>query len=166
MRVYLIRHGNAADVGGYDRDDDRPLTAEGRRRMKLSAGAWLTSHEPFPERWLVSPLVRAVQTAEICSAALASEGDIDVTRLLIPEARISEVAERIGIEPVDTLALVGHQPLLGGLAAWLLGWKTVPAQLLPGAILAIDLDGEGGGTLAWHMPPTADEGAPPILRPQ
>ncbi len=39
MKLYLLRHGIAADlgVGGLVRDEDRPLTDEGRAKMKQEA---------------------------------------------------------------------------------------------------------------------------------
>ena len=64
MKIYLVRHGKAVDEG-YRVDEHRPLTAEGRELMRRTAKAW-AKREKVPERWLVSPLVRAVQTAEIC----------------------------------------------------------------------------------------------------
>ncbi|AKU89691.1 phosphohistidine phosphatase SixA [Vulgatibacter incomptus] len=165
MRVYLMRHGEAADVGGYDRDDDRPLTSDGRRRVRLGAKLWAERGDPAPEAWLVSPLVRAVQTAEICASAFASESPIEVSRELLPDARVSVAAERIEREAASAIALVGHQPLMGGLAAYLLGLRTVPSQVQPGAILAIDLQDEGAGRLAWHLVPNADGQGPRILVP-
>ncbi|HWV38998.1 MAG TPA: phosphohistidine phosphatase SixA [Vulgatibacter sp.] len=164
MRVYLIRHGEAADPAHHDRDEERPLTAPGRARVRRSAAAWAASGEPAPELWIVSPYVRAVQTAEIFAAVFGSEAPIAIWRGLVPDARVSETIERVEAEAPACVALVGHQPLMGGIAAFLLGWSRVPAQVKPGAILAIDRDDEGAGLLAWHMPPPAEGDEPRILR--
>lgn len=165
MRVYLLRHGEAADPILSDRDDDRPLTQAGRERLRRSAAAWAASGEPAPDLWIVSPLVRAVQTAEICASAFGSDAPIEIWRGLVPDARVSAAVERVEAEARPCVALVGHQPLMGGIAAFLLGWSTVPAQVQPGAILAVDRDDEGLGRLAWHMPPPMGADAPRILRP-
>jgi len=133
--------------------------------VRRSAAAWAASGEPAPALWIVSPYVRAVQTAEVCAAAFESDAPIGTWRGLVPDARVSTAIERIGAEAPACVALVGHQPLMGGIAAFLLGWSTVPAQVQPGAILAVDRDDEGAGLLAWHMPPPADGEAPRLLRP-
>ena len=41
IRIYLVRHGIAVDPGdsGGLPDDDRPLTAKGRRRFPSAPGA-------------------------------------------------------------------------------------------------------------------------------
>ena len=69
MRIYIVRHGKAADEG-YNFDEDRPLTDEGRALMRVTAKAWVKLGDAKPEVWLSSPLVRAVQTCEICVDAL------------------------------------------------------------------------------------------------
>ncbi len=159
MRVYLVRHGVAAH-GGYDLDDHRPLTDEGRKLFRESALAW-TEQGGSPTRWIVSPLVRAVQTAEIAIGAFGEEGPLEISPALLPDARVSAAAQLVDDHFGETLALVGHNPLMGALAAFLLGLRSVPAQLQPGAVLALDLpEGEGEAPrLAWHLVP----GDPPRL---
>jgi len=183
MRIYLVRHGFAADAAAYGGDEDRPLTDEGRRRLGLTAATWSTLPDPRPARWLVSPLVRAVQTAEILLAGLSSsrekapsngvsneisptEVTVQISRDFVPEARISRASDRIREEAASAIAVVAHQPLLGGLAAFLLGWPSVPAQVQPGAILAIDLPEEGPGELAWHLTSPSGAEGPKLLIPE
>lgn len=165
MRVYLMRHGLAED--GYAVDEHRPLTLQGRRRVREIAALWASSGEPRPERWIVSPLVRAVQTCEIVVDAFGAEGPVQVSAALVPESRVSVAAELVDAHFGETLALVGHQPLIGSLATFLLGLRSVPAAVQPGAVLAIDLpEAEGEDpTLAWHLVPGVGDEAPRILRP-
>src|SRR2546423_6382517 len=117
MRVYLVRHGKAADEG-YRIDADRPLTDEGRARMRRTARAWAKAGDDAPERWWVSPLVRAVQTCEICLAAFGTDGPCSVTRGLEPEASIGALTEAIegAVDDGGALALVSHEPLCSKLA--------------------------------------------------
>lgn len=164
-RIYLLRHGAAA-TEGVDRDEDRPLTQEGRSRLRLSASVWMKAAEPAPKAWIVSPYVRAVQTAELFVGAWASEAPVGITRALVPDGRVSVAADLVDENDAEVIALVGHQPLLGGLAAFLLGWPRVPAQLQPGAILAIDRPDDGPPTLAWHLVPPSHGEGPKLLRPE
>lgn len=160
MRVYLVRHGVAAPPGAGV-DEHRPLTEEGRAAFRASAAIW-AAQAPAPTRWIVSPLVRAVQTAEIALGAFGAPGPVEVSDVLVPEGRISAAAQLVDDHFGETLALVGHQPLMGGLAAFLLGLRSVPAALQPGAILALDLPdaaNDPGPRLAWHLRP----GDPPRL---
>lgn len=169
MRVYLMRHGEAESPERYERDEDRPLSAAGREKLGASAALWseqLAKEEPAPALWLVSPLVRAVQTFEITVAGLGGLGatPLQISRLLVPEGRISSLVDLLEQQGEEAVALVGHQPLMGGLAAFLLGWSSVPAQLQPGAILAIDRD-EAGARLAWHLAPPQGARPAQLLTP-
>lgn len=163
MRVYLMRHGEAVPPGDRVQEEDRPLTAGGRQRVRELAHAWARREDPSPEAWLVSPLVRAVQTCEICLTAFDGLGEVDISRRLLPSGRVSFVIDLLEERSEDCVALVGHQPLLGGVAAFLLGWSSVPAHLDPGAILALDVQGPGDATLVWHAIPARDERGPLFL---
>ena len=71
---------------------------------------------------LTSPLVRAHQTAEILAAELDSTPDIAVLDALAPDHRPIDVATALATQPRRaSIALVGHEPDLGELAAWLIG---------------------------------------------
>src|SRR5919202_2659209 len=67
-RLLLIRHARAA---GGPVDSERPLTAEGVQQA-AALGAWLEHAGLVPDRVLVSPARRAVQTLEQAGAALSS----------------------------------------------------------------------------------------------
>ncbi len=165
MRVYLMRHGEAVPPGARVQEEDRPLTAAGRRRVRESARAWALRDDPAPEAWIVSPYVRAVQTCEICVSAFQSEAEVEVSRRLLPTGQVSYAVDLVEERGEESLAIVGHQPLLGGLAAFLLGWSTVPANLEPGAILALDMVEPGEARLVWHAVPARDERGPLFLEP-
>ena len=68
MELYLIRHAHAVDGDGL-RDDDRPLSREGRRQA-LEVGSALARQKVRVQRIVTSPLVRARQSAEIIAAGL------------------------------------------------------------------------------------------------
>lgn len=166
MRIYLMRHGTAVPPGSM-LDDDRPLTPAGREAVLRTAAAWARRDDPAPEVWLVSPLVRAVQTSELCRGAFADPGAVEIRRTLLPEERVSVLVDEIRSRSEASVALVGHQPLMGGVAAFLLGWSTVPAHVEPGAILALDLPDDGSpARLVWHAVPGRDERGTLFLEPE
>jgi phosphohistidine phosphatase len=112
-RLLLIRHARAA---GGPVDRERPLTAEGVQQA-AALGAWLEHAGLVPDRVLVSPARRAVQTWEQAGAALSSAvppigdariGDNTVDALL--------AAIRATPEDVLSVAVVGHNPSIGALA--------------------------------------------------
>jgi phosphohistidine phosphatase len=161
-RVYLVRHGKAAD-SGYARDEDRPLTEEGRERMRRNAAALADAAGALPEVWLCSPFVRAVQTCEITVAAFGSEGPVEITRALVPSAGVGELSELIDRRPEKSLVLVGHEPMLSETAAHLLGRASLGVPFKKGAVIAVDLHRAGAaGRLAFHLRPAGDDREPEI----
>jgi phosphohistidine phosphatase len=130
MDLILWRHAEALDIENVDaRDDlDRPLTSKGERQAARVA-TWLNRHLPATTRVLVSPARRTQQTAVALDRkfktvpALAPDGDVDgllhATRW--PDAR----------EPV---LVVGHQPVLGLAAAYLLAGQAQPWTVRKGAV--------------------------------
>ena len=68
MQLYLVRHGIAVDGGEAMPDGSRGLTDKGRRRFHRTARAFGKLGHKL-DLILTSPLVRAVQTAEILAGA-------------------------------------------------------------------------------------------------
>ena len=108
---------------------------------------------------LTSPLVRARDTATLLAAGLKPKPAIVEVESLAPGGRHQVVVEAIKTHAKQhrRLALVGHEPDLGELAARLLGARGT-VQFKKGAICAIDVDGAtpgGPGTLRWLLTPRA-----------
>jgi phosphohistidine phosphatase len=111
MDLILWRHAEAED--GVP-DMDRALTEKGRKQAEAMA-AWLDKRLPEATRILVSPAVRAQQTA----AALPRRGK--TVPAIAPGAEASSVLASVGWpDGKDTVLVVGHQPTLGEVAALLL----------------------------------------------
>src|SRR5438309_12026701 len=91
IRIYLVRHGIAVDPAEKGALDDysRPLTARGRRRFRRLARAFARLGEP-PDFIFTSPLVRAVQTAEILAGTLRAS-EVGVLDELRPEAGVGRL---------------------------------------------------------------------------
>lgn len=159
MRIYVVRHGKAAD-DGYRFDEDRPLTDEGRALMRRTAKEWVKAKEKEPEVWFTSPLVRAVQTCEICVDAFGQDGPVEVTRSIVPEAPVSSVIERLDELAVDCVALVSHEPFVSELASFLLG-RPFPFDFKKGAVLALKRTGPGDDAkFVWFLEPAKNDKDP------
>jgi phosphohistidine phosphatase len=112
-RLLLVRHAQAAQGPA---DAERPLTERGARNA-AAIGAWLTSAGLRPDRVLVSPARRAVQTWERAGAELRTTVDPIADERIYDntiEALLAVVQETP--EDVRTLAVVGHNPSVGELA--------------------------------------------------
>ena len=116
-KLYLIRHGIAADRLDGQKDEERGLTEEGAGKTKQVAKK-LRELEIGFDLILTSPLLRARQTAEILRSAGLS-GKIEESGYLAPDGDISSwllILERWCDGGGRSLALVGHQPDLGNWA--------------------------------------------------
>jgi phosphohistidine phosphatase len=123
-RLVLVRHAKAAD-GPVD--TDRPLTERGARHA-AAIGTWLEQAGIVPDRVLVSPARRAVQTWEQAGTALP-QGPPPTVDPRIYDNTVEALLAAIGETPEDvrTLAVVGHNPSIGELAAVLDGGQGNPA---------------------------------------
>lgn len=159
IELYLVRHAVAAEHGPkYPDDRLRPLTPAGVRKFAASVPGLLALGVAI-DFVLTSPLVRARDTAALLAAGLKPKPALAELEALAPGGRHQEVLEAIGTHAKRhrRLALVGHEPDLGELAARLLGARGT-VQFKKGAICAIDVDGVtpgGPGTLRWHLTPKA-----------
>ena len=168
LELYLVRHAVAA-LRGPDFPDDaqRPLTPEGVARWRRSA-AGLRDLGVVIDVVLASPLVRAYETADILAAGLKPKPKLVATDTVIPGRKPAEVLAVIAkyaaaARGASRLALVGHEPDLGELAARLISAKGI-IEFKKGAVCRIDVDRAmpgGPGVLRWFMPPRALRGLAP-----
>jgi phosphohistidine phosphatase len=122
LRLLIVRHAIAKEVAPGGGDRERPLSAEGRTKMRVAARG-LRLLVPALGTIAASPLRRATATAELLSEAFA-DLPIEVVEPLAPGADYRALLpwlDRRWREQTDvTVAVVGHQPGLGELASWLL----------------------------------------------
>ena len=168
LELYLVRHAVAALRGpDYPDDADRPLTDEGTERFRRAV-AGLRETGTQLDLVLTSPYVRARETAELLSAGLRPRPKLIVTEALAPGRRAAEIVAAVARHSASgrgaaRLALVGHEPDLGELAARLLGAKGA-IEFKKGAICRIDVDRAmpaGPGTLRWLLTPRVLRGLAP-----
>jgi phosphohistidine phosphatase len=154
--LYLIRHGIAAARGDeYPDDSKRPLTSRGISRLKKEAKA-LDDLGVELDLVITSPLVRARQTADVIAESLKSKPTVTTSDALAPAGTPAAIMQELGKHARKArVALVGHEPNIGELAARLVGARK-PFEFKKGAICRIDfevLPPKGLGELRWFVPP-------------
>jgi len=154
--LYFIRHGLAEERGdAWPDDNKRPLTDEGISRLRKAVRGLARLGVSF-EVVLTSPLVRARQTADIVAGGLDPRPSIVNIDSLAPAGSYASVVadlEKHGRK--NRIALVGHEPMIGELAARLIGSRH-PIEFKKGAICRIDVDSlppSGPGDLRWLLTP-------------
>jgi len=122
MKLYVMRHGPAEDQSNSGQDGDRALTPSGRERVRAVAEL-LVELDEAPITIITSPLVRAVQTAEIIAAVTLPEanGLVEVRREMSPSGDAVQLIGALVAEGRKRVMVVGHEPDLSELVATLLG---------------------------------------------
>ncbi|MHB8417670.1 MAG: SixA phosphatase family protein [Myxococcales bacterium] len=156
MRLALVRHADAepelAGPLGLG-DQARALTALGRDQARDTA-RWLGELSQGGARQIwTSPLVRAVQTAEILDevwrgAPVAVAGALGTGQSLASQLELVAALPSTN----DASALVGHEPSLSQLAAELLRLPGLPIAFEKGAALVLHRRGELWRLEAYRAP--------------
>jgi phosphohistidine phosphatase len=154
--LYIVRHAIAAARGeDWPEDDKRPLTERGASRFteevaglkKLSVGI---------DEIFTSPLVRARQTAELLAAGIPGKPAVKVLDALAPgHTPTSVMAQLARAARRRRIALVGHEPGLGELAAHLIGAGRA-LTFKKGGVCRIDVESLSSrrpGSLSWFVTP-------------
>lgn len=154
--LYLIRHGLAAERGdAWPDDTKRPLTQKGIARLRREARALRALGVSF-DVVLASPLARARQTAETLADGLSPHPPVTLTEALAPGGTAAQIIEELGKHTRRRrIALVGHEPNIGELAARLIGTR-VAVEFKKGAVCRIDVDAmppSRPGRMRWFATP-------------
>jgi phosphohistidine phosphatase len=125
MDLILWRHAEAGESETeHDRDLERPLTPRGVKQAERAA-EWLNRYLPQSTRILCSPAVRCVQTVE------KLERKFKVVDSLGPDGGVEELLHAARWpDSKEPMLVVGHQPTLGMVAAYLMtgGLATGPGE--------------------------------------
>ena len=156
LELYLIRHGVAAERGDkYPDDSKRPLTADGLTALRKEVKALVKLGVTF-DHIISSPLVRTRQTAEVFSQGLPSKPPVSFSDALAPAGSTAAVVQELSKHMrKGSIALVGHEPNIGELAARLVGARAA-FEFRKGAICRIDFEvfpPKGVGHLQWFATP-------------
>lgn len=160
MRLLVVRHAIAEERAAFaatGRDDSlRPLTDDGRRKMRRGAGA-LHRLVPTIDLLASSPFTRAAETAEIVRAEYEMAG-IQTIDVLEPDRPVAAVVGWVAARRASVVAVVGHEPQLGRLATYVLGGGDRTAVVLKkGGACLLEFHDEpraGGARLVWSIPPS------------
>ena len=128
MDLILWRHAEASEPHEGRDDLERALTAKGERQAHRMAD-WLNQRIAHSTRILVSPAVRCQQTAKALGKKfktlpeLAPDGNGEA---LLKAARWPDASEPV--------LVIGHQPVLGLVASYLLTDTPQPWTIKKGAV--------------------------------
>ncbi len=120
MKLVLVRHAAAVDRVSDISEEARYLTPEGRVFFRKTARTMLKNGIE-PALIVSSPLLRAVQTADILAETLAYNGPLVVRNELRPGFDAHGLDKLLhDYQSADELVLVGHEPDLSALVAFLM----------------------------------------------
>lgn len=147
MPIFLIRHAEAIDETLELGDPHRHLTPRGREQAR-ALGERLRWHDCTATELWASPLVRAVQTAELVLGALGAELPVLAEPRLAPGGDVRALLAALrGAE--RSVALVGHEPILSGIGGALTGQAGFGAL---GKAEAVRIDRQDGGfRVRWRF---------------
>lgn len=175
MKLYIMRHGPAEDDAASGRDADRALTGSGRERVQAVAQA-LAREDEAPLSIVSSPLVRALQTAEIVAAVTdlaGRDGVVEIRREIAPGGHAPLLVPEFFRAGRRRIMLVGHEPDLSMLVQDLVGTvDQLVAGFTKAMVVGLSIQEEGARlrfvldpkTLAWHharAPKTASKSGQP-----
>lgn len=151
IQIVLCRHADAVGEGPGLPDEHRYLSAAGRQASR-ELGALLADAGIRIAAAASSPLVRAVQTAELVVGAIGWAGPIEATHRLAPGGGSRGAAEWLqqaaqAIAGRGALVAFGHEPSISGLAELLGDGEHVPAFRKAEACLVED------GAIRWRLSP-------------
>ncbi len=156
MWIHLLRHGIA-----IDRDDPRcpadakrPLTDRGLKRTRAAARG-LRAIGVDPDVVLVSPYLRAQQTADVVLEVLSSKLRGLRTPSLTPNGDAETILEAIADTDGQSVLCVGHAPSLDELAAYLVGSDREVVSLKKAGLATVQMSTvrRGGGRLFAVLTP-------------
>jgi len=148
-----VRHGKAVDVRSATNDDDRWLTNGGRETV-MKVGEALAQRDLQYSCIYTSPLVRAVQTAEILAATHPHfQGPVKV----LPALSIEVGSTAQALEPLehaaddDLIVMVTHMPKIGVLAGHLCKHASA-LSFRTGSACLLNIE-RGRGRIEWMLDP-------------
>jgi phosphohistidine phosphatase len=160
MKLFLIRHAEAIDyeTESVRNDEHRYITPKGR---KVSAAVFRTLKDNFADldKIFTSPLIRAVQTAEVLAISSKYKHDVEIVNELLinsSTARVSQLLKRNTV--FNTVALIGHEPMMSSLVTGLSDRKNLNFQFKKSGVCYIDYDPEKEeGVFNWYFSPKTSE---------
>lgn len=155
MKILLLRHGIAEEVAPDGTDFGRRLTETGIAEMRREARGMLKLGIN-PGVILTSPLVRAMQTAQIVGEVLGIPDAVRQEVRLGPGFSLQHLRTlALANDDQRTIMLVGHEPAMSMVAGQLIGGGAVRMKKGGLAIISADEIAEGSGCLQALLTPAA-----------
>lgn len=127
IELFLIRHAIALPAAEGQSDAERPLSDKGRARFRRCVRGLDELGLRF-DRLLHSPLLRAIETAELAAELLDGSASVCGALAGPPSDRLfGEIAPQEG----ERVALVGHEPWIGELCSLCLTGSVARAVAFP-----------------------------------
>ena len=160
MKLVLVRHAIAEERQTFAAtgapDEERPLTKWGRKRMRRAARG-LREVLGGIDMIATSPLVRAVETADIIAADYDGVPPVQCA-FLAPDASFESFVEWLKrLADLEVVVAVGHEPHISRLAAWLVTGNDQPLfEMKKGSAVLLDFETDvrsGGAQIRWLLTP-------------
>jgi phosphohistidine phosphatase len=152
VKLWLLRHGEAEPSARTDAQ--RNLTTHGRQQVREAAAHM---QDRALQVVLVSPYVRAQQTADVACEVLGFTGTRQTVAWLTPDSDLRQALRELDSCAFDELLLVTHQPFVGALAGLLMhGHRQQPLPMNTASLALLEGDEWGAGLmeLSLHKHPT------------
>jgi phosphohistidine phosphatase len=159
MDCVLLRHGIAVERDEWEgAEADRPLTERGAKRVAQVA-AGLIRLGVQPTHVLSSPLIRAIETAEIAHRSLRVRSAVQIVDELLPDAPPDRLLSIFHDLPPEACVLcIGHEPHLGMAASVMLSGRATasfPMKKAGACLIELPIPAKPGrGLLRWWMTPS------------
>jgi len=123
MKLFIVRHAAAIERSAEVPEEQRYLTTKGRDFMRKTARTMLKKGLE-PDLILTSPLIRAVQSADILAEAFSNVVPVIVTEELSPGFDLDALQRLLAeYHQAAELVIVGHEPDLSAVVSSLLAMK-------------------------------------------
>lgn len=159
MDIYLVRHAIAhdRDSARWPDDSQRPLTPGGEDKFRRGAQG-LSRIVSEVEVVLSSPFTRAWRTAELLQDVAGWPDPVRCEALESGGQATGALEALRKYGAASSVALVGHEPDLSELAAYLLAGEegALEINMRKGGVALLTCDGEpspGATTLEWLLTP-------------
>ena len=153
MALYLVQHGKSLPK---DIDPKQGLSEEGIADVGRIASV-AKGYGIRPRRVLHSGKQRALQTARIFAAALASADRVEEKNGLKPMDDVASFAQNLSVS--NDLMLVGHLPFMEKMTSYLItgSTDTLVFKFQNGGIVCLDNDADNSTWfIKWALMPNID----------
>ena len=153
MDIFVLRHGRAGSWNPLRYPDDRlrPLTRDGEVRLSRQVRG-MKAIGVSPDVIVSSPLIRALQTAQIIHKGLGNSRPLATSDALTPGADPYDTLDELATDyaSVSSVMIVGHEPHLSGFSSVVVAGSREPViRIRKGALCKVSLQPSAYGHTGW-----------------